>query len=92
MLYDNAQMVSLYAEAYRQNKKELYRQIVEETLEYINREMTSPGGGFYSALDADSEGVEGKYYVWEKAEVESLVKENLEIVIDYFGVDNDAYW
>jgi len=69
MLYDNAQLVSLYCEAYQFKQDPLYKQIVCETLEFVSREMTSPEGAFYSALDADSEGEEGKYYVWTKDEL-----------------------
>jgi uncharacterized protein YyaL (SSP411 family) len=92
MLYDNAQLVSLYSEAFQLTRNGEYKHVVEETLEFIDREMTSPDGGFYSALDADSEGVEGKFYVWEKKEIETIIKEDSDIVIDYFGIDKDAYW
>lgn len=69
MLYDNAQLVSLYSEAYQQSKKEIYKEVVYEVLEFIERELVSADGGIYSAIDADSEGEEGKYYVWELAEL-----------------------
>lgn len=73
MLYDNAQLVRLYAEAYQQEKNPLYKKVIEETLAWIEREMTAPQGGFYASLDADSEGEEGAYYVWNKAEIEAVL-------------------
>jgi uncharacterized protein YyaL (SSP411 family) len=73
MLYDNALLSRIYLDAYLQTRKLLYRRIVEETLDYVLREMTSPEGGFYSSQDADSEGHEGKYFVWAPAEVLSIL-------------------
>ncbi|QQK08878.1 thioredoxin domain-containing protein [Miniphocaeibacter halophilus] len=69
MLYDNALLVIVYSQAYQITKKDLYKYIVEKTLEYISREMTSKDGGFYSAQDADSQGEEGKYYTWDYKEI-----------------------
>jgi len=92
MLYDNAQLVSLYAEAYQLTNNEFYKQTIEETIEFIDREMTRPEGGYYSSLDADSEGIEGKFYVWKKKEIKTILTENSDVVIDYFGIEKDAYW
>jgi uncharacterized protein YyaL (SSP411 family) len=73
MLYDNAQLVQRYAEAYRQTGDALYEWVVEATISWLTREMTSPEGGFYSALDADSEGGEGTYYLWDEQELDALL-------------------
>lgn len=73
MLYDNGQLVSLYSEAFTYTKEPLYKETVYETIAWLKREMTSSEGGFYSALDADSEGVEGKFYVWTKAEIDEIL-------------------
>ena len=87
MLYDNALLVRLYLHAYQITGNPLYRRIVEETLEYIRREMTSQEGGFYSAQDADSEGVEGKFFIWLPQEIEdALGEEDGEIICRYYGV------
>jgi uncharacterized protein YyaL (SSP411 family) len=92
MLYDNAQLVSLYAHAYQLTHKELYRDIVYETLGFIEREMTSEAGGFFSALDADSEGEEGKYYVWKKEELEKLLGERSKIFFEYYNLNKTGLW
>ena len=92
MLYDNAQLVSLYSEAFTLTKNPLYKQIVYETLTFIERELTSPEGVFYSALDADSEGVEGKYYVWTKEELQSILKDNFHLFTDYFNINERGLW
>lgn len=91
MLYDNSQLVSLYCDAFRLTKNKLYKQTVLETLEFVEREWLSEEGGFYSALDADSEGEEGKYYVWQKEELQHLLSENFEIFSDYYNVNPDSY-
>ncbi len=76
MLYDNALMIYLYTEAYQVTKDELYKNIALEISHYILRDMTSPTGGFYSAEDADSEGEEGKFYLWDKSEILNVLGEN----------------
>lgn len=75
MLYDNALLARIYVEAYQVTKNPLYRQVATETLDYVLREMTGPAGGFYSATDADSEGVEGKFFVWTPADVRATLND-----------------
>ena len=91
MLYDNALLAKLYLHAYQVTKKPLYKRIVEETLQYVLREMTDPNGGFYSAQDADSEGMEGKFFVWRPEEViDVLGKTEGEVFNQYFGVTQEG--
>ena len=92
MLYDNAQLVTLYSQAYQLTKKELYKNIVYETLAFITHELTAPGGGFYSALDADSEGEEGKYYVWKKEELEKLLGDKSKLFFETYNINDYGYW
>ncbi|MBI3521125.1 MAG: thioredoxin domain-containing protein [Bacteroidetes bacterium] len=92
MLYDNAQLVSLYTQAYKQSGNELYKKVVHETIAFVTRELTNKQFGFYSALDADSEGVEGKYYVWQKEELQHLLKDDFELFADYYCVNEVGYW
>ncbi|WP_079703954.1 thioredoxin domain-containing protein [Daejeonella lutea] len=92
MLYDNAQLVSLYSEAYQQTRNELYKNVVFETLEFIKRELTSADGGFYSALDADSEGVEGKFYTFTKDQIISILGEDADIFNIYYNITSEGNW
>ncbi|MFB6306685.1 MAG: thioredoxin domain-containing protein, partial [Flavobacteriales bacterium] len=92
MLYDNAQLVSLYSEAYQDKPLPLYKEVVYETLDYVNREMTDETGGFYSSLDADSEGEEGKYYVWEVDELKSVLGEKYDLAKDYYNINSYGKW
>jgi uncharacterized protein YyaL (SSP411 family) len=97
MLYDNAQLVSLYSQAYKITKKPLYEEVVKETLKYIKREMTNKEGAFYSSLDADSvsedgELEEGAYYVFNKKELELQLKEDFIIFSEYYNVNNYGKW
>jgi uncharacterized protein len=93
MLYDNAQLVSLYSHAYQITKKERYKEIIEQTLEFVNRELSNKSGGHYSSLNADSEGEEGKYYVWTKSEfAEATDDENRSLVGEYYQITPKGNW
>ena len=86
MLYDNALLARLYLHAWQITSNPLYRRITEETLDYVLREMTDAAGGFYSAQDADSEGVEGKFFVWTPDELRAALGPDAELVMGYYGV------
>jgi uncharacterized protein YyaL (SSP411 family) len=87
MLYDNALLARIYTDAWLATGKELYKRIATETLDYVRLEMTDPNGGFYSTQDADSEGVEGKFFVWTSAEVEALIgSDDAPIFCRYFDI------
>ena len=86
MLYDNALLSRLYLHAHQATGRGMYRRIAEETLDYILREMTGPEGGFYSATDADSEGEEGKFFVWTPSEIEAVLGDEAAIFSGFFGV------
>jgi uncharacterized protein YyaL (SSP411 family) len=87
MLYDNAQLLRTYLHAWQVTGRPLFRRIVEETIDYVLREMTAPDGGFYSTQDADSEGHEGKFFVWSQQEIEALLDPHTAAIFgDYFGV------
>jgi uncharacterized protein len=92
MLYDNGQLTSLYSEAYALTLDELYKAKVSETIDWLEREMTSPEGGFYSALDADSEGEEGKFYVWTKAEIETILGKDAAAFCETFDFSENGNW
>ena len=92
MLYDNAQLVSLYSKAYQLTKNELYKNVVYQTLTFVQREMTAKNGAFFSALDADSEGKEGKYYVWSKEELEQLLNNDFDVMADYYNINSNGKW
>lgn len=89
MLYDNAQLLYLYAIAYKQFNEPLFAEIVRSTADWIIKKMENPEGGYYSTLDADSEGKEGKYYAWNKFEIEKLLSpEEYKIIRLHFGLNN----
>jgi uncharacterized protein YyaL (SSP411 family) len=97
MLYDNAQLVSLYSKAYLQNNNDLYKTIVEETLAFVDAELTAEEGAFYSSLDADSENKqgeseEGAYYVWTEEELKTLIKDDYALFEDYYNINEYGLW
>lgn len=92
MLYDNGQLISLYSHAYQVTNNPLYKQIVYETIAFVKRELTSPDGCFYSSLDADSEGEEGKFYVWNKDEIKTILGDDAALFSDYFGITDKGNW
>jgi uncharacterized protein YyaL (SSP411 family) len=97
MLYDNAQLVSLYSDAYLVTKKPLYKEVVFETLDYIAREMTTPEGAFYSSLDADSKSEtgeleEGAYYIYTKEELQDILKADFDLFKEYYNINSFGKW
>ncbi|MGE5944719.1 MAG: thioredoxin domain-containing protein [Flavobacteriales bacterium] len=97
MLYDNAQLVSLYADAYLITKNPLYKNVITETLEYIKNDMTASNGAFYSSLDADSNTPEGKleegaFYVWTKEELKTLLKDDFDLFSEYYNINDYGLW
>ncbi|MDG2247439.1 MAG: thioredoxin domain-containing protein [Flavobacteriales bacterium] len=92
MLYDNAQLVSLYCDGYRAFGEADYKVVVEQSLSFIERELTNENNLYYSALDADSEGEEGKFYIWTKEELELLLKDDFAFAKEYYNVNSKGKW
>lgn len=92
MLYDNAQLIGLYAHAYAAFDLPHYKELVFQTFDFLERELLSAQGAYYSALDADSEGDEGKYYCWQPDEIHTLFGLDARLVIDYFNINELGYW
>ena len=92
MLYDNAQLIELLTEVWQDERRELYRLRVTETIQWITREMRAPGGGFASSLDADSEGEEGKFYAWSEAEIREALDVRAPFFERAYGVDRQGNW
>ncbi|PXY39739.1 thioredoxin domain-containing protein [Flavobacterium cheongpyeongense] len=97
MLYDNAQLVSLYSDAYLVTKDELYKKTVHETLDFVERELMDSSGAFYSSVDADSKNKAGKleegaYYVWSKEELHSILKSDYALFEKYFNINENGLW
>jgi uncharacterized protein YyaL (SSP411 family) len=91
MLYDNGPLLSLYSQAWQASGHQVFRRIAEETAEWVMREMQAPEGGYYSTLDADSEGEEGRFYVWSREEAESLLTDDeYAVAARLYGLDGAA--
>ncbi len=92
MLYDNGQLVSLYSEAFQVTGEPLFRGVVYDTVEFVRLELTSEDGGFYSSLDADSEGEEGKFYVFTKDELRTIIGPEEPLFSDYYNCTEEGNW
>ncbi len=92
MLYDNSQLVSLYCEAYTLTKNKLYKEIAIDTLSFVQKYWYTSEGCFYSAFDADSDGEEGKYYVWNQLDLKDLLGDNYELFANYYEINDKGYW
>ncbi len=92
MLYDNSQLVALYAEAYVLTKNELYKEIAIDALNFVEKEWLTEEGCFYSAFDADSDGEEGKYYVWNELDLKELLGDDFNVFSKYFEINDTGYW
>lgn len=92
MLYDNALLIDVYTEAFQLTENKEYARIVDETIRFIQQEMTSKDGGFFSALDADSEGEEGKYYTWTKAEIDNLLGNESNVFCYAYDISESGNW
>jgi uncharacterized protein len=92
MLYDNAELADLLTLVWQETKSELYRQRVDETLSWVAREMLTPGGGFASSLDADSEHEEGRYYVWSEAEIDAVLGDRAALFKRFYDVSAEGNW
>jgi len=90
MLYDNAQLARVYLHAWQVTEEPLFRRIAEETLDYVAREMTAPEGGFYATQDADTEGEEGKFYLWTLEEIRDLLGDRAEAFMPAYGVTTEG--
>ncbi len=92
MLYDNALLVNILCDACQLTKDSSYEKAIRKTIRFVENELLNAEGGFYAALDADSEGEEGKYYVWNKKEIEAILKNDAEIFCDFFNISDRGNW
>jgi hypothetical protein len=92
MLYDNGQLLSSYSKAFQYFKDKEFKSVVYETVDFIERELKDDSGAFYSSLDADSEGEEGKFYVWKSSELNEIIKTDFELFSLYYNVNKKGFW
>ena len=94
MTYDNGQLIGLYSQAYRLTKDPLYKRIITQSLAYVEREITSEESGFYSSLDADSDGEEGKFYVWKDSEIDEVISNEIDrsLLKKYYSTTPNGNW
>lgn len=92
MLYDNAQLIDVYADAFKLTGKLFYKEVVRQTMSFIEENLTDENGGFYSALDADTEGEEGKFYVWNEKEIENALQEDATLFKEAYSINKDGFW
>ena len=92
MLYDNALLIDVLCDAWQITNASKYKAAIFKIIAFVQKELTHPDGGFYAALDADSEGIEGKYYVWQKEEIDSLLGKDAAVFCDFFGVTKKGNW
>lgn len=92
MLYDNGQLISIYSKGFQQFGNEEFKTVVYETVDFLERELMDDSGAFYSSLDADSEGVEGKFYVWNLVELKEVLKNDFELFSEYYNVNSKGFW
>jgi len=92
MLYDNAQLIGLYSKAYRAFGYQRYLQVVNETIGFLDAHFLAESGGYMSSLDADSEGVEGKFYVWTESELRNLLASDYDLFAEYFNINDAGHW
>lgn len=92
MLYDNGQLISIYSQAFKKYQKPLYKHVVYQTINWLTREMADKNGAFYAALDADSEGEEGRYYIWSEGELKKILQKDYQWVSKLYSVNSRGYW
>ena len=92
MLYDNALLIDVLCDAWQLSNNDAYKAAILKTISFIENELTHKNGGFFAALDADSEGIEGKYYVWSKDEINKILGENSILFCDYFNISDNGNW